>query len=97
MTADLLRTSAELARERGVRLHTHLAETLDEEDYCREHFGVDAGRVHGVARLAGPDVWFAHAVHLDDASIATMAATGHGRRALPLVQRPPRRGHRPGP
>jgi cytosine/adenosine deaminase-related metal-dependent hydrolase len=83
VTADLLRTSAELARERGVRLHTHLCETLDEEAYCREHF--DATPVEYMDSLGwlGPDVWFAHAVHLDDASIARMAATGTGAAHCP--------------
>ena len=83
VTADLLRTSAELARERGVRLHTHLCETLDEEAFCREHF--DATPVEYMDSLGwlGPDVWYAHAVHLDDASIARMAATGTGAAHCP--------------
>jgi cytosine/adenosine deaminase-related metal-dependent hydrolase len=78
VTADLLVQAAELARRSGVRLHTHLCETLDEEDYCREHFG--AGPVDYLDSLGwlGPDVWFAHAVHLDDAAIARLAATGTG-------------------
>ena len=76
VTADLLRASADLARERGVRLHTHLAETLDEEEYCRQHFGSTPVQYMESLGWLGPDVWFAHAVHLDDASIATLAATG---------------------
>ncbi len=40
VTAELMRQSALLARELGVRLHTHLAETADEDDYCRQHFGM---------------------------------------------------------
>ena len=39
MTGDLLRQTAELARRKGVRMHTHLCETFDEEDYCQQHFG----------------------------------------------------------
>ncbi len=76
VTGDLLRATAELARRRGVRLHTHLCETLDEQDYCRQHF--DATPVEYMESLGwlGPDVWYAHAIWLDDASIATMAATG---------------------
>jgi cytosine/adenosine deaminase-related metal-dependent hydrolase len=76
VTPDLLRASAELARDRGVRLHTHLCETIDELDYCREHF--DRTPVEYLESLGwvGPDVWYAHAVHLDDAAITTMAATG---------------------
>ncbi|HEX8510861.1 MAG TPA: 8-oxoguanine deaminase [Propionibacteriaceae bacterium] len=78
VTRELLVEAAELARNRGVRLHTHLCETLDEEDYCREHFG--ATPVEYVESLGwlGPDVWFAHAVHLDDPSIAKLAATQTG-------------------
>ena len=76
VTADLLRASAELARERGVRLHTHLCETLDEQDYCRERFGSTPVQYMETLGWLGRDVWYAHAVHLDDASIAAMAATG---------------------
>jgi cytosine/adenosine deaminase-related metal-dependent hydrolase len=76
VTADLLRASAELARDRGVRLHTHLCETIDEQDYCREHFGKTPVEYMESLGWVGPDVWYAHAVHLDDAAIATMAATG---------------------
>ena len=53
VTGELLRQAAELARDKGVRLHTHLAETLDEEEFCRERFGAHPGGVHGVAGLAG--------------------------------------------
>lgn len=78
VSLDLMRQSAALARSLGVRLHTHLAETLDEEDYCRELFGsrpVDyAERVDWM----GSDVWFAHAVHVSERDIAAMAATGTG-------------------
>jgi cytosine/adenosine deaminase-related metal-dependent hydrolase len=76
VTADLLRASAELARSRGVRLHTHLCETIDEQDYCREHFNSTPVEYMESVGWLGPDVWYAHAVHLDDASIAKMAATG---------------------
>ncbi len=62
----------------GVRLHTHLAETVDEEDFCREQFGCTP--VEYAERLGwlGDDVWLAHAVHLDDAAIGKLAATGTG-------------------
>jgi cytosine/adenosine deaminase-related metal-dependent hydrolase len=78
VSADLLTQAAELARDKGVRLHTHLCETLDEEDYCREHFGSSPVEYMESLGWLGPDVWFAHAVHLDDASIATMAGTDTG-------------------
>ena len=78
VTAELLRDSAALARARGVRLHTHLAETLDEEDFCRRTHGcTPAEYLEGLGWL-GPDVWLAHGVHLSDAAIARLAATGTG-------------------
>ena len=78
VSADLLRESAALARARGVRLHTHLAETLDEERYTLERFGVRP--VEWMDRLGwvAGDVWFAHAVHVSDAEIARFAASGCG-------------------
>jgi 8-oxoguanine deaminase len=78
VTAELLSEAAELARRNGVLLHTHLAETLDEEDFCREKFGCTP--VEYMQRLGwlGDDVWFAHAVHLSDDAIGVMADTGTG-------------------
>ena len=78
VTAELLTGAAELARNRGVRLHTHLCETLDEEVYCRERFGLGPVEYLETLGWVGPDVWYAHAVHLSDAAIATMAASGTG-------------------
>jgi 8-oxoguanine deaminase len=78
VSADLLRESAALARAHGVRLHTHLAETLDEERYTLERFGVrPAGWMDGLGWVAG-DVWFAHAVHVSDAEVARFARAGCG-------------------
>ncbi|MCE3554670.1 8-oxoguanine deaminase [Pseudonocardia sp. RS11V-5] len=78
VTGDLMRESAELARRRGVRLHTHLAETLDEEDFCRERFGcTPLDYVEGLG-WTGDDVWFAHAVHLDDPAVKRIGATRTG-------------------
>jgi cytosine/adenosine deaminase-related metal-dependent hydrolase len=78
VTSDLLRESAALARDRGVRMHTHLAETDDEETYCQDRFGV--GPVEYVERLGwlGSDVWLAHAVHLTDDDIGRLAGSGTG-------------------
>ena len=78
VTADLLRASAELAREKNVRLHTHLAETVDESDYTAEHFGCTPLEYMETVGWLGDDVWFAHGVHFDDTSISTLAATGSG-------------------
>ncbi|HEY4028637.1 MAG TPA: 8-oxoguanine deaminase [Candidatus Dormibacteraeota bacterium] len=75
---ELMRESAALARRRGVRLHTHLAETLDEEAFCRERFGrTPAQYLDDLGWLAG-DVWLAHCVHLDGYSVARLAGTGTG-------------------
>ena len=78
VTGDLLREAAELARRRGVRLHTHLAETLDEEEFCRERFGSTPVQYVESLGWLGPDVWLAHAVHLDDDAVARLGATGTG-------------------
>ena len=78
VTEDLLTRAAALARRKGVRLHTHLAETKDEDDFCRERFGCSpVDYMDGLGWL-GPDVWLAPAVHLDDAAVAKVASTGTG-------------------
>ncbi|MGZ8177834.1 8-oxoguanine deaminase [Williamsia sp. SKLECPSW1] len=76
VTADLLRESAALARDRGVRLHTHLAETRDETDYCAEHFGCTPLQYMRDLGWTGSDVWFAHGIHFDDESVAELGRTG---------------------
>ncbi len=78
VTPDLMRASAVLARERGLMLHTHVAETLDEEDYCLRKFGVRPTELMRQLDWTGPDVWWAHCVTLDESEIALMAATGTG-------------------
>ena len=78
VTADLMRQSALLARRHKVRLHTHLCETLDEERFTLEHFGLrPVDYMASLDWLAG-DVWYAHAIHVNDAEIATFARTGVG-------------------
>jgi cytosine/adenosine deaminase-related metal-dependent hydrolase len=83
VTPDLLRESAKLARDLGVRLHTHLAETLDEEDFCRERFACTP--VEYLDRLGwlGDDVWLAHTVHLSPSDIARLGETGTGAAHCP--------------
>ncbi|MUL43329.1 8-oxoguanine deaminase [Streptomonospora sp. PA3] len=78
VSRELMAASAELARAKGVRLHTHLAETRDEEEQCRAEFG--AAPVDYAEQLGwlGEDVWLAHAVHLSDGAIARVADTGTG-------------------
>jgi cytosine/adenosine deaminase-related metal-dependent hydrolase len=77
-TGDLMRESAELARRRGVRMHTHLAETLDEDEYCRETFGSTPAEYVESLGWLGPDVWMAHCVHLSPEAVKRFAATGTG-------------------
>ena len=76
VTGDLMREAADLARRRGVRLHTHLAETVDEEAFCLERFGVRPVEYIGDLGWLGPDVWLAHCVHLSPDEIERFAATG---------------------
>jgi cytosine/adenosine deaminase-related metal-dependent hydrolase len=78
VTPELMRSSAALARRHGVRLHTHLAETLDEESFCLEKFGKRPVELMQDLGWTGDDVWFAHGVHLNDAEVASIAATGTG-------------------
>jgi cytosine/adenosine deaminase-related metal-dependent hydrolase len=70
--------AAELARAKEVRLHTHLCETLDEEDFCRERFGRTPMEYMESLGWLGPDVWFAHAVHLDDAAVKKIGHSATG-------------------
>jgi len=78
VTRGLMSDAAELARRRGVRLHTHLAETLDEEAFCREQFGVRPVEYLDDLGWLGDDVWLAHGVHLNDAEVARFGQTGTG-------------------
>jgi cytosine/adenosine deaminase-related metal-dependent hydrolase len=78
VTRGLMTDAAELARRRGVRLHTHLAETLDEERFCQERFGVRPVEYLDELGWLGDDVWLAHCVHLDEVEIGRFGATGTG-------------------
>jgi 8-oxoguanine deaminase len=78
VTGDSMRRSAAWARQHGLTMHTHVAETKDEERFCLEKFACRP--VEYMRRLdwVGPDVWYAHAVYLNQAEIALMAETGTG-------------------
>lgn len=78
VTQDLMRASAALARAKGVQLHTHLAETLDEEQFCLEEFGERPLAYAEMLDWAGDDVWFAHAVHINPEEVKRMASGGMG-------------------
>jgi cytosine/adenosine deaminase-related metal-dependent hydrolase len=75
VTAELMREAAELARGKGVRLHTHLAETSDEEQFCQQAYGQSPAEYLAELDWLGPDVWLAHCVHLSDSAIASFAQT----------------------
>src|SRR6476469_6062102 len=78
VTGRLMRESAELARRLGVRLHTHLAETVEEDDYCRELYGCrPVEYLEQLGWIAG-DVWCAHCVHLNDADVGAFGTEGVG-------------------
>lgn len=78
VTGELMRQSAHLAREYGVHLHTHLAETKDEEDFCLKKFGHRPVAYMQEVDWIGSDVWFAHSVHVNDSEIQLYAKTGCG-------------------
>lgn len=78
VTAQLMRASASLAREYGVHLHTHLAETQDEEVFCEQKFGYRPAAYMDVLNWTGCDVWFAHSVYANKEEIALYARTGCG-------------------
>ena len=78
VTPDLMREAARLARSYGVHLHTHLAETLDEERFCLRQFGRRPVAYAEDLGWVGDDVWYAHGVHLNEAEIELLARTGTG-------------------
>tara|TARA_B110000305_G_scaffold103651_1_gene116500 strand:- start:2142 stop:3479 length:1338 start_codon:yes stop_codon:yes gene_type:complete len=76
VTTELMRDSAILAREQGVLLHTHLAETMDENDFCIEKFGVrPVDYLEQVGWLAN-DVWLAHGIHFNTQEINRLGSAG---------------------
>ncbi len=83
VTTSLLRDSAALARQHGVKLHTHLCETLDEERYTLEKFGMRPVEWMATLGWIGEDVWYAHAIHVDDEEIRLFAETGAGAAHCP--------------
>ncbi len=78
VTRELMAETAELARRRNVRLHTHLAETEDEEEFCLKSFGVRPVEYLEELGWLGEDVWLAHCVHLNGAEVQRFGETGTG-------------------
>jgi cytosine/adenosine deaminase-related metal-dependent hydrolase len=83
VSPDLMRQSADLARRKGVHLHTHLAETLDEEHFCLETFGRRPVELAEDLGWVGADVWYAHMVHPSPDEIGRLGATRTGMAHCP--------------
>ncbi|MFF3763372.1 8-oxoguanine deaminase [Streptomyces sp. NPDC001922] len=78
VSTELLREAATLARRKGVRLHTHGSETVEEEQFCKELFGMGPTDYFESTGWLGDDVWMAHCVHMNDTDLAAFARTGTG-------------------
>ncbi len=78
VTGRLMEESATLARRLGLPLHTHLAETVEEEAYCRELYGCTPVEYLEQLGWLAPDVWCAHCVHLSEPEVDRFAETGTG-------------------
>lgn len=78
VTQEIMRQSAELAEELDVRLHTHLAETLDEEDFCLQRFGLRTVDYLDSVGWLGPRTWLAHGIHFNSDEITRLGAAGTG-------------------
>jgi len=84
VTDELMRETLALARSRGVRCHTHLCETLDEESFCIQTHGKRPLEYMEHLGWLGEDIWFAHVVHVNDSEIRTLAATKTGVAHCPV-------------
>ena len=78
VTTQIMRDSAALAEQLDVRLHTHLAETLDEEDFCLQRFGLRTVDYLDSVGWLGPRTWLAHGIHFNPEEIARLGAAGTG-------------------
>ena len=76
VTPELMKESVKLARKHGVRCHTHLAETKDEDAFTQKMFGMRPFELMESLDWVGPDIWYAHAVYLNKEEIKRAAATG---------------------
>lgn len=84
VTPDLMKESAALARQYGVRLHTHLAETIDEEQFCLNTVKMRPLEYMDSLNWLGSDVWFAHGIHFNDEEINILAQTKTGVAHCPV-------------
>ena len=78
VTPELMVESAELARRHGLRLHTHLCETVEEQQHCLERFGRRPVEMLDEWGWVGDDVWLAHGIHIDDDEMARLGSAGTG-------------------
>ena len=78
VSEELMRDTAILARKYGVRLHTHLAETKDEDDYCLQVYGKRPLQLMEEFDWLGEDVWYAHGIHFTDDELNLLAETKTG-------------------
>jgi len=84
VTTELMKDSAGLARSLGVRLHTHLCETKDEEEYCLDMYGMRPLAYMESCGWTGHDVWYAHGIHFNEDELAFLARTGTGVAHCPV-------------
>lgn len=78
VSSDLMAQSALLARELGIHMHTHVAETIDEEDFCLEVYGKRPLQLMSDLGWEGPDVWFAHSIFMNPDEVAAMGQARTG-------------------
>lgn len=78
VTPEIMRASADLAERHDVRLHTHLAETLDEEEFCKQRFGLRTVDYLDSVGWLSERTWLAHGIHFNDDEIARLGAAGTG-------------------
>ncbi|MEM2900869.1 MAG: 8-oxoguanine deaminase, partial [Thermoplasmata archaeon] len=78
VTTELLAKTAEVARQHSVQMHTHLAETLDEEEFCQKMHKMRPLEYMESVGWLGNDVWYAHAVYMNEKEIKKLAETGTG-------------------
>ena len=76
VTEELMKKSSELARKYGVRIHTHVAETMDENDYCVEVYGRRPLKLMEDTGFIGNDVFYAHGIFFNDDELKILAETG---------------------
>lgn len=76
VTKDLMTQTSRLARKYGVRLHTHLCETFDENDFCIQSYGKRPLDLMKECEMVGPDVFFAHGIHFNDEELKELQRTG---------------------